>query len=163
LSKPSSTTSGSQVNRRSGTGRQDSFADEDTTEEEARAEYQRLAERRVRLGLVLAEIGEKAGVRSPTTSCSAASSSRSAAFRQSQQQQVFDFYRQNPQALANIRAPLFEEKVVDHLMTQIAVTDKAVSREELLADDAEPAGEAEEAKPAKKKAAPKKKKADAEE
>jgi trigger factor len=141
-----------------------SFADEDTTEEEARAEYQRLAERRVRLGLVLAEIGEKAGVQVSDDELQRGLYEQIRRFPASQQQEAFNFYRDNPSALAGIRAPLYEEKVIDHLMSQISVTDKNVSREELLAEDAEE-GTADEAKPAKKKAAPKKKaaKADAEE
>jgi trigger factor len=130
------------------------FADEETTEEEARAEYMRLAERRVRLGLVLAEIGEKAGVQVSDEEMQRALFETVRRFPANRQQEIYDFYRNNPAALTNIRAPLFEEKVVDHLLTQISVTDKKVSREELLADD-EPAEGA--AKPEKKKAAPKKK------
>ncbi|UUP19335.1 trigger factor [Nitratireductor thuwali] len=140
------------------------FEDEDTTEEEARAEYQRLAERRVRLGLVLAQIGEEAGVEVGEDEMQRALIESIRRYPQHQQQEIYDFYRQNPQALANIRAPLFEEKVVDHLLAKADVTDKKVGREELLADDedeaeAKPAAEK---KPAKKKAAPKKKAAKAE-
>ena len=126
-----------------------SFEDEDTTEEKARAEYQRLAERRVRLGLVLADIGEKAGVQVSDDELQRALFEQIRRVPQSQQQQVYDFYRNNPGALANIRAPLFEEKVVDHLLGQISVTDEKVSKEALLVDDEEEtAGEAK--KPAKK-------------
>lgn len=140
------------------------FEDEDTTEEEARAEYQRLAERRVRLGLVLAQIGEEAGVEVGEDEMQRALIESIRRYPQHQQQEIYDFYRQNPQALANVRAPLFEEKVVDHLLAKADVTDKKVGREELLADDedeaeAKPAAEK---KPAKKKAAPKKKAAKAE-
>ena len=142
----------SQVNRDlEAAGR--TFADEETTEEEARAEYQRLAERRVRLGLVLAEIGEKAGVVVTDEEMQRALFETVRRFPGNQQQEIYDFYRNNPAALTNIRAPLFEEKVVDHLLSQISVTDKKVSREELLADDETAEG----AKPEKKKAAPKKK------
>ena len=83
-----------------------------------------------------------------------------------QEREVVEYFRQNPQAAATLRAPIYEEKVVDHLIGQADVTDRAVSKEELLAEDELPAayaeGEgaaAEEAKPAKKKAAPRKKKA----
>lgn len=138
------------------------FADEETTEEEAREEYRRLAERRVRLGLVLAEIGEKAGVTVSDDELQRALFDSIRRYPQSQQQEVYEFYQQNPQALANIRAPLFEEKVIDHLMAEVSVTDKKVSREELLADDEEEAAPAKKA-PAKKKAAPKKKAEKAEE
>lgn len=117
-----------------------SFADEDTTEEEARAEYRRLAERRVRLGLVLAEIGEKANVQVSDEEMQRALFETVRRYPGDQQQEIFEFYRNNPGALSNIRAPLFEEKVVDHLLGQVSVTDKKVSKEELLADD-EPAEE----------------------
>ena len=126
------------------------FEDEDTTEEEARAEYQRLAERRVRLGLVLAEIGEKAGIQVSDDEMQRGLFEQIRRFPQAQQQEVYDFYRNNPQALANVRAPLFEEKVVDHLLAEASVTDRKVSKEELLADDEE---EAPKEKPAKKKPA----------
>ncbi len=133
------------------------FADEDTTEEEARTEYQRLAERRVRLGLVLAEIGEKAGVQVSDEEMQRALMEMVRRYP-GQEQQVYDYYRKNPAALAEFRAPLFEEKVVDHLMSEIKVTDKKVSKEELLADDEEDAAAAEASdKPAKKEAAAKKK------
>ena len=123
-----------------------SFADEDTTEEDARAEYQRLAERRVRLGLVLAEMGEKAGVQITDEEMQRALFEFVRRYP-GQEQEVYDFYRNNPTALQNLRAPLFEEKVVDHLLGQVKVTDVKVSKEELLADDED---DAEAAKPAKK-------------
>jgi trigger factor len=77
-----------------------SFADEETTEDEARAEYQRLAERRVRLGLVLAEIGEKAGVQVTDEELQRALFEMVRRYPANQQQEVFDFYRNNPAALA---------------------------------------------------------------
>ncbi len=52
-----------------------------------------------------------------------------------QEQQVWEFYRKNPQALAEIRAPIFEEKVVDHILAQVKVADEPVSKEELFSDD----------------------------
>jgi trigger factor len=140
-----------------------SFEDEETTEDEARTEYRRLAERRVRLGLVLAEIGEKAGVTVSDDEMQRALYDSIRRYPASQQQEVYEFYRGNPQALANIRAPLFEEKVVDHLMNEVSVTDKKVSREELLADDEEAEAAPAKKAPAKKKAAPKKKAAKADE
>ena len=125
------------------------FEDEDTTEDEARTEYQRLAERRVRLGLVLAELGERANVQVTDDEVQRALFDQIRRVPQSQQQQVYEFYRSNPGALASIRAPLFEEKVVDHLLGVISVEDKKVSKDELLADDEDDAAKAEE-KPAKK-------------
>ncbi|WP_127598825.1 trigger factor [Nitratireductor alexandrii] len=141
------------------------FEDEDTTEDEARAEYQRLAERRVRLGLVLAEIGEQAGVQITDEEMQRALI-ETVRHYPGQEKEIYDYYRSNPQALATLRAPLFEEKVVDHLLGQVEVTDKKVSKEELLADDEDETAEKPAKKaPAKKKAAPKKKAAakDAEE
>ncbi|WP_123150779.1 trigger factor [Mesorhizobium delmotii] len=132
------------------------FADEETTEEEARAEYMRLAERRVRLGLVLAEIGEKAGVAVSDEELQRGLFEQVRRYPAAQQQEAFEFYRSNPEALNTLRAPLFEEKVVDHLLSQISVTDVKVSKEELMADDED--SETAKAKPAKKAAA---KKADA--
>ncbi|WP_439498556.1 trigger factor [Bosea sp. (in: a-proteobacteria)] len=133
-----------------------SFADEGTTEDEARAEYRKIAERRVRLGLVLAEIGEQAKVQISDEEVTQALVERARQFP-GQEKQVWEFYQKNPQALAEIRAPIFEEKVVDHLLGQVKVEDQSVSREALYADDdAEEAGEA---KP--KKTAKKAKKADA--
>lgn len=128
------------------------FADEDTTEEDARAEYRKIAERRVRLGLVLAEIGEQAKIQIADDEVTQALIERARQFP-GQEKEVWEFYRKNPQALAEIRAPIFEEKVVDHLLGQVKVEDKTVSREELFADDEEE-GEAK-AKPAKAKKAKK--------
>ena len=126
------------------------FEDEETTETEARAEYQRLAERRVRLGLVLADIGEKASVQVTDDELQRALFDQIRRVPQSQQQQVYEFYRENPQALANIRAPLFEEKVVDHLLGVVSVDDKKVTKEVLLADDEDGDTSSEDKKPAKK-------------
>ncbi len=123
------------------------FEDEDTTEEAARADYLKIAQRRVRLGLVLAEIGEKAAVQVTDDEVSQGLVQRARQFP-GQEKAVWDYYRKNPQALAEIRAPIFEEKVVDHLLTQVKVTEKSVSRDALLSvDDAEDEG----AKPAKAK------------
>ncbi|MGO9388877.1 trigger factor [Rhodoblastus sp.] len=107
------------------------FADEETTEEEQRSEYRRIAERRVRLGLVVAEIGEKAGVKIGDDEVSRAIVERARQFP-GQEKLFWDYYQKNPQALAEIRAPLFEEKVVDHIIGLAKVTDKTVSKEELF-------------------------------
>ncbi|TIW45216.1 MAG: trigger factor [Mesorhizobium sp.] len=130
------------------------FADEETTEEEARAEYMRLAERRVRLGLVLAEIGEKAGVTVSDEELQRGLFEQVRRFPANQQQEAFEFYRNNPDALNTLRAPMFEEKVVDHLLGQISVTDVKVGKEELMADD-EDSETVAKAKPAKKAASKK--------
>lgn len=110
------------------------FADENTTEEKAREEYRAIAERRVRLGLVLAEIGERNKITVPDEEISRAIVERA---RQvpGREQEVWDYYRKTPAAAASLRAPIFEEKVVDFLLELATITEKQVSREELLKDD----------------------------
>ena len=110
------------------------FADEGTTEEKAKAEYRTIAERRVRLGLVLAEIGEKNNITVTEDELSRAVMERARQFA-GQEQRVWDYYRQNPQAVAALRAPIFEEKVVDFLVELAGVTDSKVSRDELYKED----------------------------
>jgi trigger factor len=112
------------------------FADEGTTEEEARADYRRIAERRVRLGLVLAQVGEKADIKVSDEEVNQALFARVREYP-GQERQVFEHYRKNPQALAEIRAPLFEEKVVDHILSQVRVVDEQVSKEALFGEDEE--------------------------
>jgi len=107
-----------------------SFADEGTTEEEAREQYKRIAERRVRLGLVVAEIGNVNEVQVTDEEHQQALIAEVRRFP-GQEQQVYDYYRKNPQALASLRAPIFENKVVDHIIELGAITDKKVTRDEL--------------------------------
>ncbi|HSX74598.1 MAG TPA: trigger factor, partial [Shinella sp.] len=128
------------------------FEDEETTEEEARAEYRKLAERRVRLGLVLSEIGEKAGVEVTEDEMQRALFAQLQQFP-GQQKEILDYFRNTPGASASLRAPIFEEKVIDKLLAEVNVTDKKVTKDELMAEDEEETSD----KPAKKKAAPKKK------
>ncbi len=113
----------------SNTGR--TFEDEDTTEEKAREEYQKIAERRVRLGLVMSEIGERAKVEVTEEELQRA---MAAQLRQvpGQEQALLDYYRQHPDSLASLRAPIFEEKVVDYLLELVNVTDKPTTTEELM-------------------------------
>jgi len=110
------------------------FADEGTTEEKAREEYHAIAERRVRLGLVLAEIGERNSIQVSDDELSRAIVERTRQFP-GREQEIWDYYRKNPAALASVRAPLFEEKVVDFILELAKVTEKRVSREELYQDD----------------------------
>jgi trigger factor len=110
------------------------FADEGTTEEKAREEYRAIAERRVRLGLVLAEIGEKNNIKVTDEQLTQAVVAQ-ARMMPGQEQRVWDYYRNNPAALAAVRAPLFEDKVVDFLLELADVTDKRVSREELFKEE----------------------------
>jgi trigger factor len=107
------------------------FADEDTTEEKAKAEYEAIAARRVRLGLVLAEIGDKNKIAVTEDELSRAVMEQARQFA-GQEQRVWDYYKQNPQAVASLRAPIYEEKVVDFLLELAQVTEKKVSREELF-------------------------------
>jgi trigger factor len=116
-----------------------SFADEGTTEDEARGEYRAIAERRVRLGLVIAEIGEKNNIKVTDEQISTALVERARQLP-GREQEVWDYYRNNPNALASLRAPIFEEKVVDFLVELADVTEKSVSREDLFKEDETPAG-----------------------
>ncbi len=113
-----------------------SFADENTTEEAAQTEYRGIAERRVRLGLVLAEIGETAGVKVTEEELNKALMERVRQYP-GEEKKVWDFFRSNPQAMAQIQAPLFEDKVVDHVVAQAKVTERKVTKEELTAEDDE--------------------------
>ncbi|MGE3149808.1 MAG: trigger factor [Pseudorhodoplanes sp.] len=112
------------------------FADEGTTEEAARADYRKIADRRVRLGLVLAEIGEKNNIQVTDEEVNRALVERLRQFP-GQEQQVYDLYRKNPNAMANLRAPIFEDKVIDFLLELAKVTEKKVSREDLYKQDEE--------------------------
>jgi len=107
------------------------FEDEGTTEEAQRADYRRIAERRVRLGLVVAEVGEKAGVKVNDDEVTRGIVEQARQFP-GQEKMLWEFYQKNPQALAQIRAPIFEEKVIDHILSQAKVTDKTVSKDELF-------------------------------
>jgi trigger factor len=110
------------------------FEDENTTEAKAKEEYRGIAERRVRLGLVIAEIGERNNIRVTDEELSRAVMDRA---RQvpGKEQEVWDFYRKNPEALASLRAPIFEDKVIDYILELAKVTERQVSREELYKDD----------------------------
>jgi trigger factor len=112
------------------------FADENTTEEAARAEYRGIAERRVRLGLVLSEIGAKNDIKVTDDEMNRAVMERARQFP-GQEQRIWDYYRKSPEALASLRAPLYEEKVVDFLLELVKTSEKTVSREELYRDEDE--------------------------
>jgi trigger factor len=118
-----------------------SYEDDNTTEEAARADYLKIAERRVRLGLLLAEIGARADIKVSDEEVGQALAQRARAFP-GQEKIVWDYYRKNPHALAEIRAPLFEEKVVDHIISRVELTDRKVSRDELLKVSDEDANDA---------------------
>jgi trigger factor len=110
------------------------FADEDTTEEAAREEYRRIADRRVRLGLVLAEIGDKNKITVTEEEVSRAVIER-ARQMPGREKEVWDYYRNNANALAQLRAPIYEDKVVNFILELAEVTEKKVTREDLYRDD----------------------------
>jgi trigger factor len=131
--------------------------DLDESEEDLRAEYLSIAERRVRTGLVLAEVGANNEIQVTQEELNQALMQRVQQFP-GQEQQVFEYFQKNPEALAQIRAPLFEDKVVDFICELAQVSDRKVSLEELMVepgsdDDAKPKATAK--KPAAKKAAEK--------
>ena len=107
-----------------------SFVDENTTEEKARTDYHKIAERRVRLGLVLGTIGDKEKVEISEQELQQALITRARQFP-GQEKQVFEFYRKNTNALMELRGPIFEQKVVDLIVSKATVTDKSVSAEAL--------------------------------
>lgn len=110
------------------------FADEDTTEEAAKEEYHKIADRRVRLGLVLSEIGEKNKITVTDDEVSRAVIER-ARQMPGREKEVWDYYRNNTNALAQLRAPIYEDKVVDFILELANVTEKKVTREDLYKDD----------------------------
>lgn len=114
------------------------FADEDTSEDKAREDYRRIALRRVKLGLVLADIGEKNKIQVADDEVGRALVEKTRQYP-GQEKQVWDYYRNNPQALAQLRAPIYEEKVVDFILALASVTDKKMTREELVKAEEEAA------------------------
>ena len=114
------------------------FADEDTTEEAAREEYRKIADRRVRLGLVLSEIGEKNKITVTDDEIGRAVIER-ARQMPGREKEVWDYYRNNANALAQIRAPIYEDKVIDFILELASVTEKKVSREDLFKEEDEKA------------------------
>ncbi len=121
--------------------------DLEESEDDLRAEYKEIAERRVRTGLVLAEVGSKNEIEVSQEELNQGLVQRVQQFP-GQEQQVFEYFQKNPEAMAQIRAPLFEEKVVDFICEMADVTETPVSIETLMAEP----GSAVEEKPAKKRA-----------
>jgi trigger factor len=111
-----------------------SFADENTTEEAAMEEYRKIADRRVRLGLVLSEIGEKNKITVTDDEVSRAVIERARSMP-GREKEVWDYYRNNANALAQLRAPIYEDKVVDYILELANVTEKKVSREDLYKNE----------------------------
>ncbi|MBB4632289.1 trigger factor [Sphingosinicella soli] len=111
--------------------------------EKDRDEYRRIAERRVRLGLLLSEIGQKEGVNVTQAEMNRLIGQEAARYP-GQQQQVVKYFQENAMASAQLRAPLYEDKVVDLLIGKAELTERSVSREELQQaiedDDETPTG-----------------------
>ena len=123
-----------------------------SVDDDEREELAGIAARRVRLGLVLAEIGNANKVVVSEQELHQAVIAEAQKY-QGQEAQVFEYYKNNPQMIEMLRAPIFEEKVVDYILEQAEVKEKKVSAEELLKEDFD---DEEETKPAKKKTAAKK-------
>ena len=128
--------------------------DLDESEDDLRAEYKEIAKRRVRTGLVLAEVGSKNEIEVTQEELNQGMIQRVQQFP-GQEQQVFEYFQKNPEAMAQIRAPLFEEKVVDFICEMADVTDTPVSVEALMAEPGAAVEEKPAKKPAKKAAAKK--------
>ena len=97
-------------------------------------DYRKIAERRVRLGLVLAEMGQKQDVTISNEELQGAMIAEARRYP-GQEQQVIEFYQKNPQAIAQLRAPIYEEKVVDLIIDKATVKDKKVDKDELFKED----------------------------
>jgi trigger factor len=110
-----------------------SLEDEGTTEEKAKAEYRDIAARRVRLGLVLSEVGTRNQINVTDEEVSRALLDRVKQFP-GQERKVYDYYRNNPQLLAELRAPIFEDKTIDYILEFAKVTETKVTPEQLYAD-----------------------------
>jgi trigger factor len=113
------------------------------SEDQLKAEYHKIAERRVRLGLVLAEIGRRNNIVVTDEEVNRAIGEE-ARRAPGQERRVYQFYQQNPQALAMLRAPLYEDKVVDFILELAQITERKVSKEELMRDPEAAASEAHE-------------------
>jgi trigger factor len=109
----------------------DQEADTKEDDEALKAEYRRIAERRVRLGLLLAEVGRNNNITVTQDEMNQAIT-REARRHPGYERQVLDFYRQNPDAVANLRAPVFEDKVVDFIVELAKVQERKISPQELL-------------------------------
>lgn len=103
--------------------------DKDKTEEQLQGEYRAIAQRRVRLGLLLSEIGRRANVEVKQDELTRAMTNEARRYP-GQETKVIEYYQNNPDALAQLRAPLYEDKVVDYIIDSASVTDRHVSPEQ---------------------------------
>ena len=104
------------------------------SDKKLKADYMKIAERRVRLGLVLAEMGAKADIQITNEELQQAMVAEARRYP-GEEQQVIEFFQKNPDAVAQLRAPILEEKVVDLIIETAKITDKKVDREELFEED----------------------------
>jgi hypothetical protein len=114
-------------------------AAEDADEEKTKAEYQRIAERRVRLGLLLAEVGRNNNITVTQEELNQALA-QEARRHPGYERQVIEFYRKSPEAINNLRAPIFEEKVVDFILELAKPAERKVTPQELMTGAAEENG-----------------------
>jgi trigger factor len=112
------------------------FEDENTTEDKEREEYRRIADRRVRLGLLLDEIARKNEITVTEDEVRRAIMEHVRQYP-GRESELIEMFRTNPEAIASIRAPLIENKVTDYILALAKMTDKKVSREELYRNDEE--------------------------
>lgn len=112
--------------------------DKDKPEEELKQEYRDIAVRRVRLGLLLSEIGRRNNVTVSREELNKAVIAEVQRYP-GQEQQVFEFFKKNPQAIEQLRAPLFEDKVVDHILATVKVNEVTVTADELVKEPDEAA------------------------
>lgn len=122
--------------------------------EDEKDDYRKIAERRVRLGLLLSEIGQKNGVEVNANEMNMLIQQAAQQYRAEDRERFIQYVQQEPMAAAQLRAPLYEDKVVDFLFDKAEITDREVTRKELEA--AIEAEETTEEKPKKKAAAKKK-------
>lgn len=125
----------------------------DKKEDELKKEYQAIAERRVRLGILLSEIGRKEKIQISREELSAAVMQQARMYP-GQEEKVFEFFRKNPKQVDELKGPILEEKAVDFILEKAKRTDKKVSVAELFdeEDSADASTKAKAKKPAKKKA-----------
>lgn len=100
-------------------------------EEKTKAEFRQIAERRVRLGLLLAEVGRNNNITVSQEELNQALA-REARRHPGYERQVIDYYRKNPDAVGNLRAPIYEEKVVDFIVEMAKLSERKVSPAELM-------------------------------
>ena len=113
----------------------DTLDDEDKalSDDELRERYRGIAERRVRLALLLSEVGRENNIRVTEDEMTRAMAEQARMF-QGREAEIYEFYRNNPEAMQSLQAPIFEDKVVDFIVEMAQVTDRTVGIDELAAE-----------------------------